>query len=510
MPFGLLKTRRFKYRLVRAILVGLFCLLLGLISTFWQTVSNLNRTTTLRMAHARQLVEGTLDIARYAAYAVKANLGKPCIESVELQLRTQVAYSQHVRSVNLVRGNKIYCSSLYGRTEENINFNNYTSGMLYLMSDTLVRKGQPLIIYRMIIDNDSIVVRLYGDHILSELNVMSINLPLGLAVGSQQWQTPAVPPFSSDMSGYQELASTHYPFRIVAAIAPLDYARYFWGFSRFTLASWLLLAVIAGFGVFRLSGRFITPEHELRQALELQEFIPYFQPVVSGENTHWVGCEILMRWSHPTLGIIPPDSFIPLAERCHLIVPMTQALMVQVRKKFAPMVHLLPRDFHFAFNISASQFRDFNLVEDCRVFIQAFRDNPVKLILELTERELLISDGTTERLVAELHKLGVLIAIDDFGTGNSSLKYLQSFKVDVLKIDKSFVSNIGIDSHSIHIIDNIIDLASRLHLRTVAEGVENEVQAAYLKARNVTYRQGYLYGKPLSIDEFASQFCSLV
>ena len=510
MPFGLLKKRRLKYRLVRAILVGLFCILLGLISTFWQTASNLKRTTSLRMTHARQLVEGTLDSAQHAASAVKDNLGKPCLEPVELQLRTQVAYSQHVRSVNLVRGNNIYCSSLYGSNEENINFDGYTNGILYLMSDTRVRKGQPLIVYRMVVGNGSIVVRLYGDHILSELNVMSINLPLGLAVGRQQWQTPAVPLFSSGMSGYLEQVSARYPFRIVTVISPADYARYFWSFSRFTLASWLLLSVVVGFSVFRWAGRFITPEHELREALELQEFIPYFQPVVSGEHTHWVGCEILMRWSHPTLGIIPPDSFIPLAERCNLIVPMTQALMVQVRKEFAPMVHLLPKDFHFAFNISASQFKDFNLVEDCRAFLQAFSDNPVKLVLELTERELLVTDGATERLVVELHKLGVLIAIDDFGTGNSSLKYLQSFNVDILKIDKSFVSNIGIDSHSIHIIDNIIDLASRLHLQTVAEGVENDVQAAYLKARNVTYLQGYLYGKPIPMDEFARQFYSSV
>lgn len=215
-----------------------------------------------------------------------------------------------------------------------------------------------------------------------------------------------------------------------------------------------------------------------------------------------------MRWSHPTLGIIPPDNFIPLAESCNLIMPMTQALMVQVRQQFLPLIHLLPKDFHFAFNISASHLRNFNLVEDCRVFIQAFRANPVKLVLELTERELLVTDGVTERLVAELHKLGVLIAIDDFGTGNSSLKYLQNFEVDILKIDKSFVSNIGIDSHSVHIIDNIIDLARRLHLQTVAEGVENEIQAAYLKAHNVTFLQGYLYGKPIPMEDFTRQFYS--
>ena len=110
--------------------------------------------------------------------------------------------------------------------------------------------------------------------------------------------------------------------------------------------------------------------------------------------------------------------------------------------------------------------------------------------------------------LSQNHKLGVLIAIDDFGTGNSSLKYLQNFNVDALKIDKSFVSNIGIDAHSVHIIDNIIDLASRLNLQTVAEGVENEAQATYLKEHNVTFLQGYLYGKPIPMEDFARQFYS--
>ncbi|MDM2943884.1 CSS-motif domain-containing protein [Citrobacter sp. Cm038] len=169
--------------MVRTILVSLLCILLGLISTFWQAAANLKRTTNIRMTNARQLVEGTLDSARHAAYAVKDNLGRPCLESVAMKLRTQVAYSQNVRSVNLVQGNKIYCSSLYGSNEENINFDSYTNGMLYLMSDMLVRKGQPLIIYRMVVGNNSIVVRLYGERILSELSVMSINLPLGLVVG---------------------------------------------------------------------------------------------------------------------------------------------------------------------------------------------------------------------------------------------------------------------------------------------------------------------------------------
>ncbi|WMY76105.1 cyclic diguanylate phosphodiesterase [Buttiauxella selenatireducens] len=509
MPFGMLKKRQFKHRLVRAILVGSLCILLGAISTIGQTTSNLKRTTLMRMAHAQRLAEGALDSANQAATAVIEDLGKECLSPVLLQLRMQVAYFQTVRSVNLVQGNQIYCSSLYGHYAEEINFDSYTDGTLYLVNDNRVKKDQKLIIYRKVVGKDSIVVRLYGDHILSELSVLSIDLPLGLIVGQQQWQhqqTPSTPLISPDMPGYMELPSTHYPFKIVAAISPANYLSYIWYFSRFSLIAWVLLSVIVGFAVFRWSGRTISPEYELRQALENQEFIPYIQPVVSGHLMRETGCEVLMRWAHPTMGIIPPDNFIPMAENCNLIIPMTQALMTQVRKQFAPMAQLLPKDYHFAFNITASHFRDFNLVEDCRAFINAFGDNPIKLVLELTERELLVIDEVTERLVNELHKLGVMIAIDDFGTGNSSLKYLQHIKVDALKIDKSFISKIGIDTHSVHIVDNIIDLAARLHLQTVAEGVENEEQASYLKARNVTFLQGYLYGKPVPMEDFALQF----
>lgn len=214
------------------------------------------------------------------------------------------------------------------------------------------------------------------------------------------------------------------------------------------------------------------------------------------------GCEVLMRWAHPRQGLISPDLFIPLAEQSGLIIPMTRDLIDQVRENFAPYQHQLPINFHFGFNISASHFKELSLVDDCRNFIGAFSDTPVILVLELTERELLMIDGVTTRVIADLHKLGVLIAIDDFGTGSSSLSYLQKFQVDILKIDRSFVSMIGGDALSSHIIDNIIDLARRLKLKTVAEGVETEAQSVYLRKNNITFMQGFLYGRPSTIKEF--------
>ncbi len=133
------------------------------------------------------------------------------------------------------------------------------------------------------------------------------------------------------------------------------------------------------------------------------------------------------------------------------------------------------------------------------------RRNTHKLVLELTERDLIVADEVTDKLFAELHQLGVMIAIDDFGTGHSSLTYLQQFQVDVLKIDQSFVGMISTDALSSHIVENVIDLASRLDLQLVAEGVENQAQADYLKVRNVDYLQGYFYGRPVPMKEFSKR-----
>ena len=124
--------------------------------------------------------------------------------------------------------------------------------------------------------------------------------------------------------------------------------------------------------------------------------------------------------------------------------------------------------------------------------------------MELTERKLIVADEITDKLFAELHALGVFIAIDDFGTGHSSLSYLQQFKVDFIKIDQSFVGMIGSDALSSHIVGNVIDLATRLGLQTIAEGVENDTQMRYLQAHKVDYLQGYMFGRPMPMDEFAN------
>ncbi|HDZ8857279.1 TPA: cyclic diguanylate phosphodiesterase [Aeromonas dhakensis] len=505
MPFRRLRLRQFYTRLGAALLAGLLPLLLGVLIVSWQTFAGMKQDAEERLLHARNMLERTLDHAHQAAAMVEGSVGRPCEEVVQ-GLRDQVATIPDVRTVNLARGEVVYCTSLYGSYHGPFKLADYANGQLDLMRGNPVTPDRPLVVYRQPVGEYSVLVGVDGYYLHNILDMLSRNSPLTLVIGAQSMLANGqihdeVPPV---VLGSLEQVSGKYPFRVVTELSYDEYGSHIWTYSRASLIIYPLLGLVVGCLVYWLTGRSTSPSQELRRALDQREFIPYLQPVVTGDDAHWSGCEVLMRWQHPRQGLISPDRFIPLAEDSGLIVPMTRLLMEQVREQFAGRVHSLPRGFHFGFNISASHCKDLSLVEDCRQFINAFRENPVKLVLELTERELIVADETTDRLFAELHQLGVFIAIDDFGTGHSSLTYLQQFQVDFLKIDQSFVGMIGSDALSSHIVENVIDLATRLGLQLVAEGVENEVQAAYLRARQVTFLQGYLFGRPMPMKEFAA------
>lgn len=265
----------------------------------------------------------------------------------------------------------------------------------------------------------------------------------------------------------------------------------------------LLIAAAAGWLCRWALRRPASRYHELQRALDAEEFVPFFQPIVSSRDGRWAGLEVLMRWQHPREGLVRPDLFIPYAEDCGLIVPITRQLMKHTALELGACLDLLPDDFHVGINITARHCQDPTLFDDCRDFLAAFPEGKIALTLELTERELIRPSAEMHALFERLRRLGVSIAIDDFGTGQSSLSYLQQFKVDFLKIDQSFVAMIGVNTLSRHVLDSIIDLSAKLELRVVAEGVETEEQHAYLAARDVEFLQGYLFARPMPAVDFA-------
>lgn len=246
-------------------------------------------------------------------------------------------------------------------------------------------------------------------------------------------------------------------------------------------------------------------ENELRQALKEKQFAVYYQPQVDSRSQHVVGYEALLRWFHPTEGLIPPTKFIPIAEATGLIVELG-AWVLQEACDFAVRLQEKGRSNNISINLSARQFKDASLVPMLSKMIIKSGVSAKHLHLELTESMLM---GNVEAAITQLHELkalGVSISIDDFGTGYSSLSYLKRFPVDILKIDRSFVKDIPEDSNDMEITAAIIAMAQKLKLNVVAEGVETIEQIQFLQNNNCFIVQGYYFSPPITEAELPKLF----
>ena len=244
-------------------------------------------------------------------------------------------------------------------------------------------------------------------------------------------------------------------------------------------------------------------EEGLRRALERNEFTLHYQPKINLKTGAITGAEALLRWTHPTRGLISPAEFIPVAEDCGLILPIGKwALRESCRQAQAWVEAGLPFS-SIAANISAVQFREEHFLSDVFSILEETKLNPHYLELELTESVLMKRAETAEAVLAALKAKGVRVAIDDFGTGYSSLSYLRKFPIDSLKIDQSFVRQITTSPDETSIVTAILSMAQSLNLRVVAEGVETQAELDFLQAHNCEEAQGYYFSRPVPADKFA-------
>jgi EAL domain-containing protein (putative c-di-GMP-specific phosphodiesterase class I) len=245
-------------------------------------------------------------------------------------------------------------------------------------------------------------------------------------------------------------------------------------------------------------------EDDLRKSLARAEFRLYYQVQVD-ENHRALGAEALIRWIHPTRGLVSPDQFIPLSEETGLILPIGEWVLdnacAQLKKWEG---ETLTRDLFIAINVSAKQFHQPDFVIQVQEAIRKHAIDPTKLKLELTESMLLDHVGETIATMIALKQIGVKISLDDFGTGYSSLQYLKRLPLDQFKIDKSFVRDLSVSSSDRAIAQSIIAMAHSLELDVIAEGVETEAQCDFLMKHGCVHYQGYLFGKPVPIDQFES------
>jgi diguanylate cyclase (GGDEF)-like protein/PAS domain S-box-containing protein len=243
---------------------------------------------------------------------------------------------------------------------------------------------------------------------------------------------------------------------------------------------------------------------DLQRGLDRDEFGLAFQPIVDLRTGHAVGVEALLRWTHLRLGSIPPADFVPLAEESGAIIPIGRWVLREATRQAREWQVALDRPVRMSVNLSARQLADPQLVEQVAASLRASGLAPTSLVLEITEGALVDDVEAAIATLAAVRTLGVALAIDDFGTGYSSLNYLRKLPVDVIKIDRSFVVELGRSEAQRALLRSIVGLTRTLRLEAIAEGIETPTQVDELRALGVRLGQGFYFARPLPADQAAS------
>lgn len=344
-----------------------------------------------------------------------------------------------------------------------------------------------------IIDSDSGVPLVINGKYSLPLAANGIHLPIN---GSQSHE------------GMLDNGRHHYTFAQplltqpqLSIIISQDLESLYLGIYRFN-TEWLITGCAAFFLLllinFRIQRRVVDPIRQIKSALKRNEFFNLYQPLVCSSTGRTVGCEVLMRWRHPFKGMLPPMTFIPLAEQSGLIKEMTLRQIDQTIRELGPLLHKDP-NFKISINICASHLEDRQTISgilDRAAFIPG-------MVLEITEHQVVEhQDEKIQEALQQLRGAGIKIAIDDFGTGYCGLNYLSSLPIDILKADRSFVAALGTDSINADVLSTIFDLTRKLGMSAIAEGVEKEEQATILREMGFDLQQGWLHGYPMNSHDF--------
>mgnify|MGYP005992858699 CR=1 FL=1 len=246
----------------------------------------------------------------------------------------------------------------------------------------------------------------------------------------------------------------------------------------------------------------VTMEHAIRGALNNKEFSIYYQPIIDLQTNKLSHFEALIRWNHPKLGLVLPGKFIPLAEESELIVDISEYLSYEVLSTLKLLQEKQGCNCKIAINLSLKDFKSDSFYYHLKQHLQQLKVDPKSLIIEVTERKFMLNDSDDGNLLKRYEHLGVNFAMDDFGTGYSNLGYLVKMPFDFLKIDRSFISKIGLDEKSEEVIKATIAIAKALNITTIGEGVETLNQLKFLQQEGCEFAQGFYIQTPKPMDKF--------
>lgn len=406
------------------------------------------------------------------------------------------------RGVLLFNEKAFYCSSIVGDINLPLNFllpeDRLKDSTYYIVPETLARPGVPAV---MTVSKDAktrhgAIVLIEGQYLIDNFIQPDVfprpvsNVVLGLHGAT----LPTEPNFGEgDVIAVPAIDND---FVMLLEVPRAFFEHFFWIYFGVSLPIFFIFILLLCL-LFSRKKRRHSLADDIRSGIENKEFFLVYQPVICTEDGKAKGVEALVRWQHPQMGLVRPDLFIPIAEDSQLIVPLTNYIFEKALEDFANME--VEAGFRIGFNVAPEHFAQVDIESKFIHLRDSLQRIGVTPLIEITERQLLTPDICQR--IEGLRQLGILVAIDDFGTGQTTLSLLQTMPLDYLKIDKCFIDTIGQESVTSHVLDTIIELSHKMHYVVVAEGVETQDQADYLTSRQVHFLQGYLFAKPMKLEE---------
>ncbi|HEM8838453.1 TPA: cyclic diguanylate phosphodiesterase [Klebsiella aerogenes] len=432
---------------------------------------------------------------------------RPCTPRVVLALNQLAAKNTHIRSVGLVSRERLYCSSIAGQTDQ-------PSLLPLTPESSLIIRPVPsagpddTLLFRTLPTAKGMAVATFSLRFIREsLSLLSVRREMHFLADGLRFSrnSVGVPTIGFSSSGWRYYYSARYPYAVGYHIRYLLPLSTFIRQNRYPLILLCLLCVSSGIFFSHLNSRRLSFPAVLKRAIQRGEITPWFQPIVRQDGSLF-GAEILARWQPARGNSIPPDIFIPVAEKYHLLPELTKSLLDQAGDALANIPIHIPGGLHLGLNMDADLCRNPDFVAACQAFIHRFLPGKIHLVAELTERNRLEVNEQTRQTLDALARLGIRIALDDFGTGYAGLEYIHTLNVELLKIDKSFTGMLKEEGGDTRLVDCVVDIARRFSMQIIAEGVETPFQAEWLASRGITLYQGWLYSRPLPAQEFIQRW----
>lgn len=447
--------------------------------------------------------------ARNTARVVAPRAAQPCTELVAA-LTFGTATEPYIRTLNVVDGDRLVCSSALGQQMAGIALDGGLprGDWLAIVPRTPMVADRPALLVGVrapggravvaVVDSQYLLDLLHAAAPLTAYRQAELRVGTGTSLHEARDDTPlASSPLVADT--HKLVVGSVIDLQLHGEPAHLNeiwrslLLRYMpWAVAFSALLAWL---------VHRVQRSRQSRREQLLRAIRAGEFHVEYQPLYGVESGRCEGAEALLRWVRPRIGAVRPDEFIQAAEEDGVIVPLTQHLLTLIARDV--MLWGTRPGFHLGINFAPEHLSGEDLLPDVRRFIAQIAGRQIQTVMEITERSIMRNTGQARRNLDALRAEGVQVAIDDFGTGYCALSYLEKFPFDFLKIDRGFVLTIDAEGRSAVVLDTIVSLAHSLGARIVAEGVASQEQFEYLRARGAHYIQGFLYAKPMPADVFS-------